>query len=380
MNEKKKILVFIDWFIPGYKAGGPIRSVANMVDRLKHEYEFFILTRNTDYMEDIPYPGIVSDQWVIFDQNVNVCYLSKKNTTKRFIKKIIRETDFQTAYINGIYSWFFSIIPLILLKKSNKKIIVCARGMLSEQAFSRKNIKKKAFLLLTKLTGLYKDIWFHATNEREMNDIMVMTGNKKITVVPNLTRHIEKLDLNRRIKHQGDLNLVSIARISQEKNLKFALEILSNIKIENITFDIYGSIYDKTYWEECKQIIKTVPENVLVSYHDAIESSNVIETFSRYHFSFMPSIGENFGHSLLESMIAGTPVITSNNTPWLNLEQQNIGWDIDLLDKAKFEQVILNCCEMSQKDYNTMSENVFAFARAYSNDKEIISKAIQLFE
>ncbi|MBI9061941.1 MAG: hypothetical protein JEZ14_08115 [Marinilabiliaceae bacterium] len=46
---KKKILIFIDWFLPGYKAGGPVRSMANMVEYLMEEYDFFIVTRNTDY-------------------------------------------------------------------------------------------------------------------------------------------------------------------------------------------------------------------------------------------------------------------------------------------------------------------------------------------
>jgi len=29
-KDKKKILVFIDWYLPGYKAGGPVRSMANI--------------------------------------------------------------------------------------------------------------------------------------------------------------------------------------------------------------------------------------------------------------------------------------------------------------------------------------------------------------
>ena len=32
---KKKILIFIDWYLPGYKAGGPVQSVANLVENLK---------------------------------------------------------------------------------------------------------------------------------------------------------------------------------------------------------------------------------------------------------------------------------------------------------------------------------------------------------
>jgi glycosyltransferase involved in cell wall biosynthesis len=380
MNEKKKILVFIDWFLPGYKAGGPITSVANLTNRLKSDFEFFIITRNTDYMESTPYVGIESDAWVNFDINVKVFYLSKQNINKKFIKQLTNSVKFDTAYINGIYSYYFSILPLTILKKSPKKIIVCSRGMLSKQAFSRKSIKKRGFLFLAKIWRLYKNTEFHATNEEEKRDILSVLGKKKITVVPNIPRKMESSNPSPKEKVANSLSLVSIARISHEKNLKFALEVLTNCTKGSIRFDIYGSIYDKAYWDECLQVITKMPPNVKVTHHEPIESSKVIETFTKYHFSFMPSIGENFGHSLFESMIAGTPVITSKNTPWQNLEEKSVGWDIDLLNIKKFIEVIQECNAMTHAEYLKKSENAFNFALSFSNDKSIISNAIQLFQ
>ena len=34
----KRILVMIDWFEPAYKAGGPIRTVSNMVKLLQDHF------------------------------------------------------------------------------------------------------------------------------------------------------------------------------------------------------------------------------------------------------------------------------------------------------------------------------------------------------
>ena len=380
MNEKKKILVFIDWFLPGYKAGGPITSVANLTERLKTDFEFFIITRNTDYMETTPYSGIESDTWVNFDTNVKVFYLSKQNINKKYIKQLTYSLKFDTVYINGIYSYYFSILPLTILKTGAKKIIVCSRGMLSKQAFSRKNIKKRGFLFLTKVWGLYKNIEFHATNEQEKKDILALLGEKKITVVPNFPKKTLPTKPSPKEKIPNALNLISVARISQEKNLKFALEVLTNSSNGNICFDIYGSIYDFAYWDNCLQIITNMPPNVKVTLHEPIQSSKVIETFAKYHFSFMPSIGENFGHSLFESMMAGTPVITSKNTPWQNLEEKSVGWDIDLINIKKFIEVIQKCNNMTLEEYLKISENAFNYAQEYANDPKLISNAIQLFQ
>ena len=54
--DRPKVLVFIDWYLPGYKAGGPVRSLANLVDHLRGRVDFHIVTRNTEYTESTSHP------------------------------------------------------------------------------------------------------------------------------------------------------------------------------------------------------------------------------------------------------------------------------------------------------------------------------------
>ena len=42
------ILSFAGHYLPGYKAGGPIRSIANMVDQLGDEFDFRIVAGDRD--------------------------------------------------------------------------------------------------------------------------------------------------------------------------------------------------------------------------------------------------------------------------------------------------------------------------------------------
>ncbi len=165
MSEKKKILIFIDWFLPGYKAGGPIRSIANLIDNLHNYFDFKIICSDKDYLETEPYKKIEKNKWVNFKSKADVYYFSDKQLTKENLSKLINETKFDIAYINGIYSYYYSILPLRVLKKSNKTIIIAARGMLSGQAFSSKQFKKRLFLNLAKLSGLYKNVRFQATGQ-----------------------------------------------------------------------------------------------------------------------------------------------------------------------------------------------------------------------
>ena len=59
----KKVLVFIDWYLPAYKAGGPISSVCNMTESLSDEMSFFIVTGNKDLNSNQPLKVLKSNIW-----------------------------------------------------------------------------------------------------------------------------------------------------------------------------------------------------------------------------------------------------------------------------------------------------------------------------
>jgi hypothetical protein len=48
LQNKKKILIYIDWFVPAFKAGGPVRSVENIVNRFADKFDFLIITSDRD--------------------------------------------------------------------------------------------------------------------------------------------------------------------------------------------------------------------------------------------------------------------------------------------------------------------------------------------
>lgn len=381
MNNKKKIAVFIDWFLPAYKAGGPITSVSNLVQALKNDFDFYIITSDRDLGDTEILDGIKTNIWQKKD-DFEVIYLSPSKQNLKFIRQILKERKFDKIYINGIFSFRFSILPLIAAKKiyHHNDIIVAPRGMLSGQAFAKKSFKKKVFLGVVKLFGLFKDVCFQATTEQEFLDIQKTLEIKNIKSVQNIPRIPTDSDFSIRRKEKNKLKIVSIARISQEKNTFFALDVLSKITFGEIIFDIYGTIVDTHYWEMCKQQIDKMPKNIKVNYKGAISPDKISDIYKNYHFAFMPSVGENFGHSIFEAMSFGCPVIISDRTPWQNLEQKQLGWDISLDNEQKFVEVINYCLKMSQEEFNYLSQKVFNFAKDYIAKNNFIELSKTLFE
>ena len=46
--NKLKVLVFVDWFLPAYKAGGPITSMLALIQNLGNELDIVIVTDESE--------------------------------------------------------------------------------------------------------------------------------------------------------------------------------------------------------------------------------------------------------------------------------------------------------------------------------------------
>ena len=68
MSESRpRVLVFSEWFAPGYLAGGPVRSLVNMVSGLGDQVDFHIVTRDQD-IDGTRYTEMPRNQWIERDQ------------------------------------------------------------------------------------------------------------------------------------------------------------------------------------------------------------------------------------------------------------------------------------------------------------------------
>ena len=65
LNKPSTILIFTDWYIPGYRAGGPIQSVYNLAKLLSNNFHVKVVTRNTDYASFEAYPEVAANEWIL---------------------------------------------------------------------------------------------------------------------------------------------------------------------------------------------------------------------------------------------------------------------------------------------------------------------------
>jgi glycosyltransferase involved in cell wall biosynthesis len=147
----------------------------------------------------------------------------------------------------------------------------------------------------------------------------------------------------------------------RKKNFGWLVDNLQNIE-GNLNIDIYGPIEDKDYWVETQNSIKKLPTNIKIDYKGHIEHDKVLDKLFEYHFFILPTLGENFGHVFVEALSAGCPLIISDRTPWLQLEQKNIGWDIPLEEPEKWIDILNKCIKLEDVNYTKLSASAREFA------------------
>lgn len=378
MSRKAKVLVFVDWYLPGYKAGGPIRSVANLVERL--DLDFSVVTSDRDHHTVHPYPGIKPNTWIHGTHQERVIYLDPAHQNKQQYRKLLQETDYDFIYINSLFSPNFALKPLLAIRKAGmqNKVLIAPRGMLKRGALSVKKNKKKLFLLAARIKGIYKGVRWHATNELEAEEIRKHFKGAEVRVAPNLIS-AESLSNQFIEKNAGKLKMASIARVSVEKNILGAIDYLlsSNSGMGTIEWDIYGTQENPEYLERCQKLSQQL-KHVKVEFKGEIPHREIPEIMSRYHVFYLPTLGENFGHSIVESWLSGRPALISNRTPWHRLEEQQCGWDLPL-EKHLFSEIINHCVKMDQESFDRLREGAATKAKGIVGNKTYVRQNYDLF-
>jgi len=365
-TDLPSILIISDWFEPAYKGGGPITSCYNFCLQFNKSFNISVITSNKDFKSDLQLP-VDNNTWINKEYGIKVFYASGLIP---YVKQLTKFTNVKAnlVYLQGVFSCRFGILPLLLKKLGvlKSQFIIAPRGMLQSGALGQKKKKKKLYLIIARMFGLYKGVQFQATDVTEKNDIRIHTKAKdsQVDVVPNFPNIFTEVDRSHLSKQKidGAVSLVYYSRIAPKKNLEFYIDVLNHSFEGHIKLGIIGPVEDELYWKKINEKISNLPNNIDVTYYGAMPLKASLEKIQEFHFMVLPTLGENYGHVIVESFSVGVPVIISNKTPWLNLELNKLGWDFDL-DITQFRNNVSHILKMNQEDYDQFSEGTTRFIK-----------------
>lgn len=374
------VLVVIGHYLPGYKAGGPIRTIANMIDQLGGEFNFRLLTLDHDLSEVNPYAGVQPDAWQTVGP-AQVRYLSQHHWRLLNWPALLRSISYDVLYLNSFFAQ--ATRDMLWLRRlgriPDKPVILAPRGEFSPGALSLKSNRKRLYLKLAKLASLCSGVTWQASSPAEKRDIESVFGDGVIVqVAPDIPARPLKIAPAHCLKQPGQARLALVGRIARMKNIDYAVKLLLH-ETQTVEFDIYGPLEDPVYWQECQAIIARMPPNVRVTYRGSVSPDQIPLVLANYHLLLLPTRGENFGHAILEAMLAGCPVLISDRTPWRDLQAVRAGWDLSLDQPHRFQAAITELIEMNDTEFSQWSKGARLAGERFATDPAVLDASRQMF-
>ena len=373
-----RILAVVEWYPPAYKAGGPIRSVHNLMQllRAQTDHHLEVVCGDRDLGSPSPLEGIEPDVPLMRD-GIQVTYRSSVNHAW-WLEKLRGTPDNpapDVVYLNSLFSIPFALHPLRAARALGIRVVLAPRGMLGAGALAIKPVKKKVFLTAARILGLFRGVRWHASTEVERVEILTHLPGSDVHTAMN----VPLFDANVTPISAGQgLTWVMVGRIQQKKNLHFALEALQNVDLKgkHLRVELVGPAEDEVYLQHLLSLSKPGLDVIHVG---AVPPHELGEVWGRSHALLMPTTHENFGHAVVEAWAHGRPVLLSDQTPWRGLSEAGLGWDVPL-EKALWVERMQEALQWSTETWRAMSEASVAKHRELIEAPELIQENCTLFE
>lgn len=379
-STRSKVLILVDWFWPGYRAGGPIRSTHNLIRWLQNDFDFSVITSDTDHLSPSPYEGIRSGEWTTTPDGIRVYYASLPRLTRSGLSALIAAEQPHYILLNSMFSLPFTLWPLLRFarKGSPMRILLAPRGMLAEGALNQKSRKKQLFLTLFRLRGWHRRVTFVATGDHEAADIRRHFGAAvSLRIAPNLPEP-ELPQVKPITKQVGEVKFISVARFSPEKNNLWLLERFAAMQ-QPASLLLYGPVGDENYFQQCKAVMASLPPHLTASYKGPVPPDQIRQRIEEAQFFLLPTLGENFGHAIFEALSAGRPVIISDTTPWRGLAAASAGWDLPLTDPLAYTACLDDASRMGDDAFQTLSKGAREYAHRFHGDSRLLQQNRSIF-
>jgi glycosyltransferase involved in cell wall biosynthesis len=374
---RKKILVFCDYYLPGYKSGGGMWTVVNLVERFADRYDFYVVTRNHDgKLDRRPYEDVKTGEWNDVG-SARVFYVDRPRLNVKTFTRLIREVRPDLVFLNSVFS-----LPSINFLRSRKDddiasipVVLSPCGELSPATLKFKAFKKSLFLAYAKLAGLHRNVLWRASFETDADEIRNAIGaNVDVMCAPDLPPKAilpEFKSSDKPEKSPGSVKLIFVSRIVRKKNLHFLFERLAEFTKDDISLEVVGPVEDEVYWAECQASLKKVPSNVRVDLIGALPYQQTLDRMKAAHFFVLPTLTENFGYVFIEAMASGCPLLISDRTVWNDVPGKGAGWIVPVEDPEGWTKQIATCISMPQSEYSEMSSAARKFAVDWLSDKSV---------
>ena len=218
-----------------------------------------------------------------------------------------------------------------IARKHDIPYIMTPRGCLEPWCMKQKRIKKLVAFHLYQKRDLQQAACILATSKMEADNVRALGITAPIAIIPNGIDISEykcrTLDDKIKVKKQ----ILFLSRIHEKKGIEFLINIWEELhrKYPDWNVVIAGN-GEEVYIQNLKSMIISKGLQNCIDIIPPVFGEDKHKLYCESSLFVLPTYSENFGMVIAEAMSCGVPVITTNGTPWQELNEKHLGWCIDL--------------------------------------------------
>ncbi len=296
------ITILTPHFPPFYEYGGPNKSLTGVCTWLTQEgIAYQVLSKMPKVPKEQPKVEVINSN-IFFKKRIGLSELIKN----------FKQTD--VIWINTLYSYSFSVLPLIaLLMVRNKTVLISPRGQLLAGALnSKKRLYLRVFKLLLKRSG--HKIWVHYSNKDEQRKShSIFKSYRSILFNNAISGKIAAKAITK--PESNNFVLGYFGRISAIKNIEFIFTLLGELP-NNVVLEIHGSILNSKYQNHLEQLVEELNISSRVTFCESYNTSTFAQKSKGVDLVLIPSLSESFCHVFFEVIEVKKLVLGSTGLPW----------------------------------------------------------------
>jgi glycosyltransferase involved in cell wall biosynthesis len=285
--------------------------------------------------------------------------------------------SFRVIHNFGIWTPFNNLVSFYARKKNIPEII-CPMGMLEPWALSQKKLKKKIAWSLYQKYNLDLTMAIQCTGFLEAENIRSLGIKSRIAIIPHGINFIDNIKKQAKHKDESHLRILFLSRIHPKKGLIELVDACAQLKSTHWTVTIAGPDNDN-YMNVIQKKINTLGLKDHFNFLGPVYGEQKNNLFINSDLFVLPTYSENFGLVVGEALSAGLPVITTDATPWQEINDFKCGWVIPTGTESLLV-TLNNVINIPKSELRAMGKRGQSYIRKNYDWNFIVNKHIALYQ
>ena len=308
---------------------------------------------------------------------------------RRRYLQVLDEVKPDIVHINCCWRPYFALTA-IWAKAAGYKVVLTPHGMLEPWIMQRHYLTRKVpMLLLMQRKALFAADLVHATAESEREHLqqlcrecwLLRKWHPRVTVIAN---GIDVDHITMRSDWTPTHRMLYLSRIHPKKGIDMLLQAFARLQQSQMSqsapyvLQIAGE-GDAAYIASLQALSRQLGIDSQVEWLGGIYDDRKWQLMRQADIFVLPTHSENFGIVVAEALASGTPVLTTQGTPWHELEDCQCGWWVPATEEGLYRG-LTSFAATSAEEREAMGHNGRRLAvQSYSHGK-MTDDFVQMYE